>query len=576
MPSLTYSRPLELALAALLLPACPGSSQETDSDSGSGNTPATTAVSTGPIDQTSTGFDLLCQPGQERCADNNIREICKPSGLAWEQIACGKHQVCSEDGDGADSTSCIGPCEVAAGTPNSVGCEFLALRVRSNNGATDVDEFYDALIIGNPDKVEAAELQLYLTPVGAIKEEAVGDPVLLAPGEAHIFELDIKTIGGYSATRTGGVYRMQSDIPVIAYLHSPLKSTGSNDSSMLLPTRSLRKDYIIASYPPVVNLNKPDEFNGRPSYFNVIALENNTTVEWTPRSITAGNGVPFLPVAAGATGSIILPRFTVMQVGASSPPDDAKYEKHDVSGTILHADKPIWVLGGSACANVPYGIVGGCNHLQEQMIPIEYWGSKYVGAHAPLRANEQHIWRVYAGEAGVSVTTDPPQPGTPITLNEKGAFKELTVASGASFTFQGTGPFMPVQYLVGHKAAGGKGDPSMYQSIPIEQFLDRYVFVTGVGYTENYAQVIRVKDAADVKLNGKVVTGYYLINAVNGLQYEVADVLLDASEGPDVYLAESEDKFGVMIIGYQTDDITPIYSAYAYPGGMALKSLVQQ
>jgi hypothetical protein len=575
MPILIYySRSIQLGLAALvLLPACPPAPAETDSDaSSSAPATATAAATTGP-EVTSTTFELLCQPGEERCADKATREICKPSGLAWEQVSCDQHQVCSEDGDGTNSTSCIGPCEVAAGTPSSVGCEFLAIRVRSNNGSGDPEVYFDALIVGNPDKVEAAKVQLYFTPNGSAKEEAVGEPVLLAPGESHIFELMNGAISLYSTVRSGGVYRVVSDIPVIAYLHSPLASSGSNDSSMLLPTRSLRKDYIIASYPAFVDAKLPDDYSGRPSYFNVIALENNTKVEWTPRADTYGDGFTLQPNAAGATGTVNLQRFEVLQVGAAAPKMSPDYSVHDVSGTILKSDKPIWVLGGTACAYVPFEGPGYCNHLQEQMIPIEYWGSKYVGAHSPLRATEDHVWRVYAGEAGVTVTTDPPQPGTPFTLNERGAYKELTVANGKSFTFQGTGPFMPVQYLVGSKAAGGIGDPAMYQMIPIEQFLDRYVFATGKGYEKNYAQVIRVKGKADVKINDNVVTGYYLINAVNGLQYEVADVLLPPGEGPDVYLAESDDPFGVMIIGYRNDGVH--YSAYAYPGGMALNRLVE-
>ncbi len=575
-PLALFSRGCSLTICTIalaLLPACADTpAQVTDGGTGT-STGASAATSTGPFDPTTTGFELLCQPGSERCADGNMREVCKPSGLAWELVACNKHQVCSEDGDGSDSTTCIGPCEVASATPSSVGCEFLAMRVRSFNGADDPAIFYDALIVGNPDKVEAAELQLYFAANGAGMDEPIGDPVTLAPGESHIFEMTTDAIGGYSAVRSGGVYRVVSDIPVIAYLHSPFKNGASNDSSMLLPTRSLRQDYVIASYPAFADKTLPDDKNGRPSYFNVIALENDTTIEWTPRSTTFGNGFPFVNVAPGETGSITINRGDVMQVGAASPDNDIDFSKHDVSGTVLHADKPIWVLGGTACAFVPFGSTGACNHLQEQMLPIEYWGTRYVGAHSPLRADEPHIWRIYAGEAGVSVTTEPSQPGTPFTLSERGAFKEIVVASGKSFTFQGTGPFLPVQYLVGKNDAGNKGDPAMYQMIPIEQFLGRYVFVTGVGYDTNYAQVIRVAGAADVTINGEVVTGYYLVNGLNKLKYEVADWPLAPGVEPKVYLAESDDPFGVMVIGYNSSN-DPGFSAYAYPGGMALKRLV--
>ncbi len=569
-----FSRSASLTIsifALALLPACADTpAQVTDSGTGT-STGAPASSSTGPFDPTTTGFELLCQPGTERCADSNLREICKPSGLAWEQVACNKHQVCSEGDGGGTTTACIGPCEVASETPSSVGCEFLAIRVRSFNSADDPAIYYDALIVGNPDKVEAAELQLYLAANGSGMEEPLGDPVTLAPGESHIFKMTSDAIGGYSNVRSGGVYRVVSDIPVIAYQHSPFKNGASNDSSMLLPVRSLRQDYIIASYPAFADKTTPDDKNGRPSFFNVVALENGTTVEWTPRSTTFGNGFVFENITAGATGSIKINRGDVMQVGAASPEFDLDFIKHDVSGTVVHADKPIWVLGGTACAFVPFDSTGACNHLQEQMIPIEYWGTKYVGAHSPLRANEPHIWRIYAGEAGVSVTTYPSQPGTPFTLNERGAYKEIVVGSGKSFTFEGNGPFLPVQYLVGKNDAGNKGDPAMYQMIPIEQFLERYVFVTGVNYDTNYAQVIRVKGAADVKINNEVVTGYYAVNGFKDFQYEVADWPLAPGDEPKVYLAESDDAFGVMVIGYNST--ADGFSAYAYPGGMALKRL---
>src|SRR5690606_12852638 len=105
---------------------------------------------------------------------------------------------------------------------------------------------------------------------------------------------------------------------------------------------------------------------------------------------------------AGETGKIKLNRFDVLQVGSSAL-GDMNFPKHDLSGTVVSADKPIWVMGATECAFVPWG-VGYCNHLQEQMIPLEYWGKKYIGPHSPARADEPHIWRVYAGKDGVTVT----------------------------------------------------------------------------------------------------------------------------------------------------------------------------
>ena len=91
--------------------------------------------------------------------------------------------------------------------------------------------------------------------------------------------------------------------------------------------------------------------------------------------------------------------------------------------------------------------------------------------------------------------------------------------------------------------------------VPTEQFLERYVFVTGKAYTWNYVQVTRPANAADVFVDDVLVSGYETVGA-----FEVADWPI--AEGPHV--ASSDAPFGVVQVGYT--DVT----SYAYPGGLAL------
>jgi hypothetical protein len=548
-----------------------------DAASGSSSSTSWAAESTGePTPTTGDGFELLCTPGQERCADEVTREVCSPTGLRWEASACGAHQSCTASG--ADMlASCVGPCEVASATPSSLGCEFLAMRIRSGNGGEDPSQVYDALIVGNPGE-QAVSVQLSFAAHGSQQDADVGEPVVLAAGAAHVFEMSDKAIDVVSGIRTGGVYRVKSDLPVIAYLHSPLKNSDSNDSSLLLPVQALRQDYVVASYPGYVNPDKPDVYAGRPSYFNVVALENNTVVQFSPKADTYGNKVTVDPVAKGMTGQVILHKRDVLQVGAKTP-EDADFAGQDVSGAVIHADKPVWVLGGTSCARVPFDSAGSCNHLQEQMIPTEYWGTHYYAAHAPLRAAEKHYWRVYAGADGVSVATNPAQPGGAFTLMKKGDVRDVVVASGNSFAFHGNGPFMPVQYLASNAEAAKIGDPAMVQTIPVQQHLKRYVFVTGIGFDLNYAQVVREHDGAEVYVNGEPVGDYYFVNGGSfesggeliPLRYDAADVLLDTGGEARVFVVESEEPFGVSVFGYASG--AGGNSAYAYPGGMALNKL---
>jgi hypothetical protein len=561
-PALTLMHHPRLLLVPLLLVACvPGPENQT-SASGDASSDASATTDPPPPPPT-TGFDLVCEPGAVRCADDKNVEACAGTGLSWKPgEACGEHQTCF---DGV----CTGPCEKVKETPSSVGCEFVAIRMLS----FIADAGGDALIVGNTDPALTAVVQLSFAPNNSHKLEPLGDPVQVPPGESHKFDLSNEAVKFYSAVRIGGVYHVKSDVPIAAYLHSTLDNKASNDSSLLLPLHTLRKDHVVASYPGFADMATPDTKNGRPSYFNVIAVENETTVSWTPRFDTYGDGLAVPPVKAGATESVPLNGYDILQVGSSST-TNLNYFTHDVSGTIISADKPVVVMGASNCAFVPFD-KGYCNHLQEQMFPLDYWGERYVAAHSPLRGTEKHYWRIYAGEDGVTVTFDPAPPGQPpITLLERGQFADLVVDNGYSFVMKGSGPFLPVQYLAGFGEAGTIGDPSMYQMVPVEQWLKRYVFVTGVGYDLNYAQVIRKFGGADVTINGQVVTGYYLLNAVGAdNRFEVADVVLAEGDTAHSYLAESADDFSINVIGYNVGMDNA--SAYAYPGGMALKPIYQ-
>jgi len=554
-----------------LLTGCPGLLGNATDSTGDDTTTTTTSTlpPTSMPDLTTTGFMLECYPGQRRCDPQTpgVVQECKDTGLAWESTSCTEQEDCVEDVD-KGTASCIGPCE-RIDNPTSVGCEFLAIRMLSHNYMPD-DK--DVLIVGNTDKTRVAQVQLYFTPNNSFTEEPIFEPELLEPGESHIFNLVNDPIGDYTNFRTGGVFRVKSDIPVTAYLHSALENSASNDSSMLLPLPTLRQDYVIASYPGFADPVDPDKINGRPSYFNVIAVEDDTTVEWVAPRDTAAQGVLIPAVKAGEKGSITLNRFDVLQVGSSSA-TNMDMKTHDLSGTVVTADKKIWVIGATECAYVPFD-VGYCNHLQEQMIPLEYWGKKYIGPHSPSRADEKHYWRVYAGEDGVTVTVesnDASYKPPPITLSKRGDWRELVVPHDASLIFTATGPILPVQYLTGGKAANKIGDPAMYQMIPFEQWLDRYVVVTGIDYKFNYAQIIRKKDAAPVFINGTEVGDYYLINGVGAdNQWQVADVQLDDGDQARSYIAESDDPFNIIVVGYNMGEPT---SAYAYPGGMNLKKI---
>jgi len=492
-----------------------------------------TACGGGQVCKDGACIDQLCTPMAKSCADAKNTQTCADDGLSWlPPVACGSKEGCSGQGN------CIALCEMVKENPSSIGCSFYANRM---------DNFYgdqnDSVVVGNVSTTDPVSVQLYFTPNGSNVEQAQGAPVTVPAKGTYTFTLTNTPVDKVSVLRKGGSYRVQSDLPIIAYQHSPIGMIYTNDASMLLPDYALKQNYVVASY--------RDGLGGYPSYFNVIATEANTTVKWTPPVATsAGTGVP--AVAANATGQVVMNRFDTLQVRVANG--------QDISGTIVESDKPIWVVGATECVNVPNGVTY-CDHIEEQMLPLDYWGKEYVGAHSPKRGSEKHHWRIFAGEDNTTVTTTPAQPGTPFTLAKKGQFKDLVVANNTSFVFTGDQPFLPVQYLEGTSGGANDGDPSMYQMIPVEQFLTSYAFATGTNYPKNYVQIIRKVGGADVMLDGAAVTGYYTVGS-----YEVADKLINQGS----HFAESAEAFGIIGIGYSAA------TSYAYPGGLRLKVINPQ
>jgi hypothetical protein len=377
----------KLSLVGLLavLAGCPDDTPpgtETESDS--------SVTSVGPATADSTmGTEYLCTPGDKQCNGQAFIQTCAPTGLEWLQEPCATNEYCDicTDLETCAEDRCVGLCEAEAELPSSAGCSFIANRQLHLD-----EESPDGLVVTNPNEDLPVTVQLYRTPEGKRKEELLGNPRVLQPGEDTLFYLDADFIlGDSSMFRTGGTYRVESDVPVVAYLHSPLTNARGNDSSLLLPESALRKDYVVFSFAPHV---EQAQGQGEPSYFEIVALEDFTEVTWTPPVDTAGTGVNIDHVLAGETSPPLpMNRFDTVRIAASANDVEGNPDLRDVSGTVVNADKPIWVVGASRCSRVPVRDepeLGRCDPLQELLIPLDYWGERYVAAHSPVRTDERH------------------------------------------------------------------------------------------------------------------------------------------------------------------------------------------
>ena len=600
-----------LFVVPLLVGACRDDDPGGDGDTGG----ATAAIDTGSEGEVMLAEDVpvICEPGAKRCAGDFI-ETCAGTGLEWEGEPCESNTTCEpcDDNDfGCTEARCIGPCEAAQKNPSSAGCEFIA-----NRQIHQREEFPDGLVVANPDEENTATVEFIQIDKGT-DDEVVLDTVTLEPGDDFAWDMTNEFVAGnQSLLRSGGMYRIRSDYPIIAYQHAPRQNHVGNDSSLLLPDTVLGTLYVATTYSPhgapgVPGYGQADG-KGYPTYFEVISLQKDTWVEWTAPVPTHGDhevgSQGSIPIgeAGVTTRKEDLNRYDTLRITASNLDESIAPDDRDLSGTVIRSNNPIWVVAGSRCSRVPvreFPPQGFCDPLQEVMIPVSRWGTEYVAAHPPLRGQtsnpddgERHYWRIYGGRDGGTTFTTEPQVldetscAPPAifedgwcTLPERGSWIEVSVPFGDSFVVRGEAyndTLMVVGYLQSRKKsnyncsdeqadlwpehcdAGGelvaesttKGDPAMYQMVPTAQFLERYVFRTADGFDEDYVQVIRPQGSGNVFIDtGDQSVAINVWESVGA--YEFANFDLTELEGGDLartFTIESNDPFGIVQVGYAT------------------------
>jgi hypothetical protein len=378
----------------------------------------------------------------------------------------------------------------------------------------------------------------------------------------------------------GYAYKITSDLPVIAYQFNPIDSASqySNDASLLLPRHTLADSYYVAGWK---NLQAA---TAERSHFNVVGVQDGTSVTVRVSAATvAGGGIPAL--GAGGTYTTTLNEADVIQIATSAA-------NLDLTGSRITSSGPVAVFGGSECADVPQSCswcrtasgstlpsthgsytCAWCDHVEEQMFPVNTWGMSYIAARVPVRSTgglvEAGYWRVLASEDSttVSITTI-----SGITI--RGVSFPYVLSAGQYLEFEMTGPastpgdalvtankpILLIQYIEGqectNRGSGDGGDPAEILMVPQEQYLSKYVFLTPNTYANDYVVVVK-PTGATITLDGSTVGSFISVTS----EWQVAR----PSVGDGVHTISGTSPFGIIGVGYSP------YVSYGYMGGLALR-----
>ncbi len=317
------------------------------------------------------------------------------------------------------------------------------------------------------------------------------------------------------------VYSNTADLTVYDMSHNPYTS----DGSYIIPTIGWGTDYVVAAYGSLYEGGGNYVYD-LPSTCMVVANQDGTTFSFTPscncRNSASGNdmGDPYSTIVvffADSTYSFTINRGQCVQFMPVKAQNGSDF---DMTGTIIHANKPVGVEGGSVCPNIP-GDYPYCDHVEDMIPPVRTWGETYYTTNPiqpPGETDKDFADYLFiASKAGQTILRQQCDSSTKtecIIPNKYGIYWD-ELPGPEKFTSDA--PFLVVQYLNGATYPDGNnglGDPAEAIVMPREQYTRSVLTevplsVGNIVPYDDYAQVIvNVKDENKTTFDGKGIRGF--------------------------------------------------------------------
>jgi hypothetical protein len=503
------------------------------------------------------GGCIACLPGTGYC-DGDIAYACLPDGSGHTPQPCDSLQgvTCSEN-----VGQCIGACAPESLGNSYIGCDYYPT-ITPNPLLENINIFTFAVAVANTTNSPAT--------VTVTRGANQVTSVVVAANSVQVISLpwvtDLRTGGnntGSSKIVVDGAYRLRSTQPVTVYQYNPLQYTASgqfsytNDASLLLPVNTWRDEARVVSWNHWVFSGQ--QYSG---FYTVVAAEDDTQVMLSPSTtgqwVRAGAGV-----AANGTGNVVLNSSDVLVV-FTNPANQNGAAYSDLTGTLISATKPIQLIGGHICTNVPANI-GYCDHLEESVPSLEAVGKDYfvtVPLINPPAATKARMVRIVATEPNTTIVYDPPI-AAPTQLANAGDIVTIN-ATSTDLRITSEQKIVVSEYMQGQDAGGSKGDPAMTLAVPVEQYRDSYLIHAPTNYQNSFANIV-APTGTTVTVDGAQVSTW---TPIGGSGYSVARVVL-SNLGDGNHDIVGNDAFSIQVYGYGQ------YTSYWYPGGQNLDIVPQ-
>lgn len=350
-----------------------------------------------------------------------------------------------------------------------------------------------------------------------------------------------------------------ADTPIVVYAH--ILNSARSGSTLVLPTKVLGREYYVSGY-----ASNPG--NNSRSEFAVVATEDNTQVEITPKQTDGNNTYP-----ANTPFQVTLNRGDVFQYQTAN--------QGDLTGTFIKSVattgspcKPIAVFAGSTWTAMGCGSASSGDNLYQQLFPLVSWGQYYITA--PMKLRSYDIFRVLVKDPTTQVTVN----GTPLplgTLINNSYYEFNTQGNNTPRIITSDKPVCVVQYLITQGCDGVNSDPEMIILNPIEQTLSDITVLSArndltppnTNITRHFLNIIiRTAGLTSLRIDGLPYTATPVAIGTTGYSYLQEEVTTSTLTNP-THRAVSDSGFVAIAYGYGNVE------SYGYNAGTNVRDLYQ-
>lgn len=533
----------------------------------------------------------VCVPGSTGCSDG-VGTYCLEDGSRAESFECDPLQglICQPEG-------CLGACTPQKVGRTHVGCDFWP--TVTANSAWSTWFSFGVVVVNTTDQPATLTVTRGAEPVLTRALDAAGVEVIELPWVDELKGPDADPSGKISpppasvlseASKGGGAFRLRSDQPVVVTQFNTLRASNdeglnegcppdassgeclsySNDASLLLPSSSLDGSHELMGWKSWQLDPGANDPRGIGDFVTITAVHDDTTVTVRPSSLV----LPFASgqgIEAGSARQFNLLRGDVLQLFS-----DASIQGAQLAGSEVTSTRPVQVLTGVPCVNVPVGVLT-CDHVEETNLPKGTLGRRYlVTALTSPGGRTRHLVRIHGVEDETVITFDPPAAHKSISIH-RGEAVDLDLPkdgeSAQDFLVSSTKTFGVTQYMVGNRAdpyapsapGADLGDPSQTFAVPVSRYLKRYHVAVPPGFNEHRIDVI-ASTGADVLLNEEPIPSAEF-RAIGASGLSVARIV--SVEPGKRYELRSDKAFGVQVYGFGK------FTGWMAPGGIEMRSSSQ-